>query len=370
MTHAALRPQEELGEDVPVFVRPARQTVGRLAPLTTAALAFAAKQRARLGAASSPKRGALAVAALVPLVWGLGVALPLTPEARASEAPPLETSAGGAFQAASAASQAGAQPVAAKPVAFPAARHTAVAGDSWAALAERYGVSVRSLKAVNAPAAEPKPGRVLLVPPTEGVLHPLAAGETLLLLASRYQVSLKALQEANPGLRSDRLQIDQPIFVPGATALKPTPAQLSRAGRPGHAVRTASRGLAGAASRIGRFSAPAPGYFSSGFGHRGSHFHSGMDICNAVGTPIRAARDGRVLSAGWAGAYGYAVDIDHGGGVVTRYAHCSKLLCVPGAQVERGEVIASMGSTGRSTAPHVHFEVRVNGRPLDPSGLL
>lgn len=369
MTHASLRANEaQTPEDLPVFVRP-----GATEPTFLTEAAGALRDLARRPAARPTRRGLLAAAVLVPLAWGVGVTLTPTPEARASEAPAAEQPAG-AFQAALDASKAGAPEPRPEPAAFPAGRHTVAAGESWAELAERFHVSAKTLAGVNdaSPDTAPKAGTELLIPPTDGVLHPLASGETLLALCSRYEVTLKALQAANPGLRSDRLQIGQRIFVPGAKAMKPAPVQLSRGASREGTIRTASRGLMGAASRIGHFLHPTMGggYLSSGFGYRGSHFHSGLDICNPFGTRIHAARAGVVIAAGWNGAYGNAVDIDHGGGVVTRYGHCSKLLCQPGQTVEAGEVIALVGSTGRSTANHVHFEVRVNGRAMDPTPFL
>jgi murein DD-endopeptidase MepM/ murein hydrolase activator NlpD len=130
----------------------------------------------------------------------------------------------------------------------------------------------------------------------------------------------------------------------------------------------ASRGLLG---DIGRMAAkrllwPAAGRVSSGFGNRDGHFHQGLDICNAVGTPIRAVRDGVVISAGWDGAYGRTINIRHANGVLTRYAHCSKMFVRTGDRVDRGEQIASVGQTGHATGPHLHFEVRLNGRAVDP----
>jgi len=118
---------------------------------------------------------------------------------------------------------------------------------------------------------------------------------------------------------------------------------------------------------VGDLAWPTSGQMSSPFGIRGYSFHPGVDICNVVGTPIHAAKGGVVVSAGWMGAYGYAVDIDHGGGVVTRYGHCSRVLVAAGESVGPGQAIARMGSTGRSTGPHLHFEVRIHGRAVNPS---
>lgn len=86
----------------------------------------------------------------------------------------------------------------------------------------------------------------------------------------------------------------------------------------------------------------------------------------AVGTPVRASGRGTVSSAGWLGAYGKTVIVDHGYGLQSLYAPNSEILVQPGQKVERGEVLARSGSTGRSTGPHIHFEVRENGNPVDP----
>ena len=117
---------------------------------------------------------------------------------------------------------------------------------------------------------------------------------------------------------------------------------------------------------------PAAGYVSSPYGLRfdGTEFHQGIDIAADMGAPIVATADGVVTAAGWNGGYGNMVDVDHGGGIVTRYGHASALAVTVGQQVRRGEVIAYVGSTGRSTGPHVHYEVRVDGQPVNPAGYL
>ncbi|OYT69826.1 MAG: peptidase M23 [Armatimonadetes bacterium CP1_7O] len=124
----------------------------------------------------------------------------------------------------------------------------------------------------------------------------------------------------------------------------------------------------------GRFLRPVDGNLTSGFGMRVHpifkvrKMHTGIDISAPSGTPIRAADSGIVVEAGYLRGYGYTVIIDHGGGVATLYAHCSALLVVVGQEVQRGQIIARVGSTGYSTGPHLHFEVRVNGEPVNPMG--
>lgn len=119
---------------------------------------------------------------------------------------------------------------------------------------------------------------------------------------------------------------------------------------------------------------PLPGYYevSSAYGWRihpvtkKKSLHTGTDFPAPTGTPVHAAGAGVVIMAGWYGAYGNAVIVDHGGGYTTLYGHNSKLAVSVGDTVEAGEIIANVGSTGWSTGPHLHFEVRINGNPTDP----
>ena len=118
---------------------------------------------------------------------------------------------------------------------------------------------------------------------------------------------------------------------------------------------------------------PTNGFISSGYGLRwnGAEFHQGIDIAAEMGTPIVATADGVVTIAGWnAGGYGNMVDIDHGSGVSTRYGHASAVVVTPGQRVRRGQIIAYVGSTGHSTGPHLHYEVRLSGQPVNPSSYL
>ena len=129
---------------------------------------------------------------------------------------------------------------------------------------------------------------------------------------------------------------------------------------------------AGAGTGSGNFMWPLTGRISSGYGQRRSpitgrtEMHSGIDIPAPTGTNIRAAEAGVVISSGWMGGYGLTLVIDHGDGLSTLYAHASRLIANVGQQVGRGEAVALVGSTGFSTGPHLHFEVRVNGRHTNP----
>lgn len=105
---------------------------------------------------------------------------------------------------------------------------------------------------------------------------------------------------------------------------------------------------------------------TSEFGPRWGRLHNGVDLGMTAGTPIYAAKAGTVTYAGYSGGFGNLVKIDHGGGMETYYAHCSSLIAAEGMTVEKGEIIAAVGSTGNSTGPHLHFEVRMAGQPCDP----
>jgi len=124
-----------------------------------------------------------------------------------------------------------------------------------------------------------------------------------------------------------------------------------------------SRGSGSIASGL---SWPLRGPITSYYGYRGSEYHTGIDIDGDQGDPYVAAGAGRVVSAGWQGNYGYTILIDHGNGIMTRYAHSTKLLVSAGRSVSKGQTIGLVGSTGRSTGSHLHFEVIINGDTVNP----
>jgi murein DD-endopeptidase MepM/ murein hydrolase activator NlpD len=194
----------------------------------------------------------------------------------------------------------------------------------------------------------------------------LSEGQTVWSLARAHGTSVDAIVAAN-GLRSaDRVRAGTRLVIPGRTgASRLSRVSTMRAGaqRAGEAFTNASTG----AVRIARgFLWPARGQLTSRFGWRRWRHHDGIDIAAPYGSPIYAARPGRVVFAGWYYAYGRAVIIDHGNGVQTLYGHASKLLASPGETVREGQLIARVGTSGRSTGPHLHFEVRHNGRAVDP----
>ena len=188
-------------------------------------------------------------------------------------------------------------------------------------------------------------------------------GDSLASFLSRHNVTLEQLKTLNPGLEVADLSVGRVVRVakaaPGQSLLAIRPLTSGAASwpkTPGFApVRTDGSVLSDT------YMWPTKGVFTSGYGWRWGRMHKGIDIANNTGTPIHAARQGVVTYSGWSGAYGYLVEIAHRDGDSTRYAHNSRLLVKKGQVVPKGMRISLMGSTGRSTGPHLHFEIRRSG---------
>jgi murein DD-endopeptidase MepM/ murein hydrolase activator NlpD len=261
-------------------------------------------------------------------------------------------------------------------------RHTVQAGETLAGIAARYGVGEAALRVVNPQLSEggAAPGDVLRIPPPGGKLVRLNGGETLLDVALSHDVSVAEVVRINGLASLADARVGQLLYIPPATDATP-PAALG--GREQLASQQQQL-LAKAAVLLTRYEPRPAGYrwpleahgrISSRFGVRnisvgGNTFHGGVDIAAPTGTPVLAAQDGVVVRAGWIGAYGYVVFVDHEGGAQTRYAHLSAMAVTPGARVAQGELLGWVGSTGASTGPHLHFELRFAGRAVDPLGYL
>lgn len=203
-------------------------------------------------------------------------------------------------------------------------------------------------------------------PPTTTTISTVVRlGDTLLKIAQRYGLTLGELLQLNPGLETARLVVGTQVQVvksaPGRSRMLLGLAPVGSGGLSWPELPSFSNDQRQSAP-YGRGSAamiwPSQGTFTSGYGWRWGRMHRGIDIANNVGTPIVAAARGRVSFSGWHdGGYGYFVEITHEDGSRTRYGHNSNLLVREGQQVEQGQVISQMGSTGRSTGPHLHFEV-------------
>jgi len=242
------------------------------------------------------------------------------------------------------------------------------AGDTVSSIAQSFGISVNTVLWANDLGAYSfiRQGDKLKILPTSGIIHKVASGESLQKIADKYNVSKDKIVLAN-GLASDsRLTIGQMIIVPDGkkiASVTTTRTNNSSSVRLPSIIKDLVK--PGAASIQGtKMQWPTVGYRITQYY---SWRHTGLDIANKIGTPLYAAEDGVVEKAGWnGGGYGNMILVNHGNGVKTRYAHASKLYVKVGDRVSRGEAIAAMGSTGRSTGSHIHFEVIINGRLLNP----
>jgi LysM repeat protein len=196
-------------------------------------------------------------------------------------------------------------------------------------------------------------------------------GDTVLKLAQRYGLSVAELVRLNPGLETARLVVGSQVRLvqsaPGRTrmllGLKPsTSGGISWPDIPDFGD-PQPQFNGGSTAPSTTWIWPTKGVFTSGYGWRWGRMHKGIDVANNVGTPIMAAKEGQVSFAGWhEGGYGYLVEIAHPDGSRSLYAHNSRLLVSKGDAVSQGQVISQMGSTGRSTGPHLHFEIHPPGR--------
>lgn len=244
-------------------------------------------------------------------------------------------------------------------------------GDVIGGIAAQFGVSVNTILWANNLSVRSRihPGDKLVVPPGTGVIHTVKKGDNVGKLAKLYEVKSQEIVEAN-GLQKDGigLKVGQILFIPGgekseAVVVRPVLEQQTRK----------NTGIDKVAAPPPSIEAPAgAGYIWPTSNHRINQYyglrHTGVDIAGKIGNPNYAARDGRVIKSqcGWNGGYGCYIILDHGGGITTLYGHNSELLVSVGETVQQGQTIGLLGSTGRSTGPHLHFEVRVNGKRTNP----
>jgi murein DD-endopeptidase MepM/ murein hydrolase activator NlpD len=186
----------------------------------------------------------------------------------------------------------------------------------------------------------------------------------------RLLASQSALAEARADKRATLASVrdDEQAYLHEVEALAAVSATLAAQIRGAQAA--ASPSVASSTPSASGFIWPVSGPVTSPFGWRWGRMHEGIDISAPSGTPIVAAASGTVISAGWLGGYGNLIVIDHGGGLATAYAHMSGYAASSGQPVAQGQTVGFVGSTGNSTGPHLHFEVRVNGFAVDPLGYL
>ncbi|ADI03045.1 MAG TPA: M23 family metallopeptidase [Syntrophothermus lipocalidus] len=227
--------------------------------------------------------------------------------------------------------------------------HRVARGETLWGIARNLGIDVEVLMAMNGLDDNSLllEGQLIKIPYRQSRLHRVKTGETVWKIARMYQADVNEILNANRITRPERLRAGTVLLIPGS---KPYPV-----------VAPTSRGFLTSA-----LSWPLVGTITSKFGGRKSGFHHGVDIAAKKGTPIRAADAGEVIFAGWKPVYGQTVIIKHPGNKTTLYGHASKIKVKKGQKVRRGQVIAEVGSSGVSTGPHLHFEVRVDDEVKNP----
>jgi len=210
-----------------------------------------------------------------------------------------------------------------------------------------------------------------------GIYHRVREKETLQTISVRYQVDIDKLRAANTLGPTDEVKPGDYLFIPGVKGpleetvpsqekTKPVEGKTVPTGRAALGVTHGAVGKDLTAAGKAKFDWPVRGVVTSLFGMRGDSPHEGIDISVPEGTLVTAAGDGKVIFAADHGAYGLVVIIQHADNDFTVYAHNSKILVQEGQTVKQGEKIALSGSTGRSSGPHLHFEVRIGAKPQDP----
>lgn len=243
-------------------------------------------------------------------------------------------------------------------------------GETVSAIAEKFGISVDTIKWANdlSNVESIKPGDKLKILSVTGVEVTVKSGDTLGSLAKKYNADAQSILDFpfNDVPDDQRLKVGQTLIIPDGS-----PPQAPASRKPKIQPQYLAQGSTGPT-----FSAPAGGNFiwptnSVGISQYFAWYHPGLDLPNNAEPPVVASDGGTVVYAGWdSTGYGNRVDIDHGNGYLTRYAHLSNIYITEGQRVSRGQSIGQMGSTGRSTGPHLHFEIHFKGIAINPLAIL
>lgn len=240
--------------------------------------------------------------------------------------------------------------------------YTVQVGDTLSEIAEKFGVTTNTILWQNNLSAYSliRPGDTLTILPTSGIQHKVASGDTIASIAKKYGIEPENIIEFNKLASADDIRAGEYLILPGGKKIIPQPT---------YTIRRFTQPVAAPAPKV--VSGSGDMIWPTNCRRITQYFryqHSGLDVACSFGDPVYAADGGTVVEAegGWNGGYGVMVTIDHGGGKVTLYGHLSSLYIKPGEVVTKGQSIGAMGSTGRSTGPHVHFEVRINGSRQNP----
>jgi len=227
--------------------------------------------------------------------------------------------------------------------------HIVQNGETLWSIAQKHGINIDTLIGANNidNMNRIKPGDSLLILPVKGILYKIGPGQSIEGLAENFNIEVSTIRTSNNIGSNAEVQTGRLVLLPGA---KPEFGYKDRLEK--------------------MLIAPVNARISSYYGRRWGRMHEGVDYAVNIGTPIRAAGAGRVMFSGWSSGYGKTVIIEHRKGLRTLYAHNSQLLVHVGEYVERNEVISKSGNTGRSTGPHLHFEVQINSRAVNPLNYL
>lgn len=239
--------------------------------------------------------------------------------------------------------------------------HEVESGESLWSIAELYGRKIYSIASVNYSQLVKRgylpEGLILRVPNKDGILTRLSRGQTLWDLQNSYGVSYKKIMKFNDIETINKLHQDMELFIPGARPLNPYKYRFDHGGGSGEIIWPVD---------------PRSRRITSGFGTRNHPllnreiFHSGIDLAGDYGASAFVARAGQVQFVGKISGYGRAVTVVHSSRLKTFYAHLNDYSVKRGQYVEKGEKIGKIGSTGHATGPHLHFEIRISGEPVDP----
>ncbi len=203
------------------------------------------------------------------------------------------------------------------------------------------------------------------------VKHRVEKGQTLYRISKAYGLTVDELMEAN-GLEDPReLKAGEELWIPGAPVARPVPdADSPEPAPPDRPVAAPDRPRPAKPVKVGRAGGslqwPLRGVLYARFGRKGKEPHDGIDLAAPAGTPVKTAAPGTVLFAGEQQGYGLIVIVEHDGGLITLYAHNRDLRVKTGQKVREAQVVATVGDSGRTSGPHLHFEVRKDGVPVDP----
>ncbi len=237
--------------------------------------------------------------------------------------------------------------------------YTSLPGETFARLSRKFGLTESTIRSLNQAndQSEPKTGTTLLIPTKDGIFHIVRSGQGLSDISRFYGVPLKEILKANQKRGDSELKPDDVLYLPGARYITKQDGEWNL--------------MASLEIKKG-FLKPTTGRFADGFGERlhpitkKMTFHEGLDLAPGWRARVVASQNGKVIFAGIRAGYGRLIVLDHGSGLTSWYGHLDEILVKVSNEVKRGELIGKVGKTGRTTGPHLHFEIRLNGKPQNP----